>query len=70
MRELADELDGLDGTDDARQQVREHLGQPTAVVGFQILMSCYDESVAATNVVIDFLEQLPGVLTQVDTVGW
>ena len=36
----------------------------------QILMSRYDDSVAAANAIVDYLEQQPGVLTQVDTVGW
>jgi hypothetical protein len=35
----------------------------------QVLMSRYDDSVAAANAVVDFPEQRPGVLTQVDTVG-
>ena len=48
----------------------EHLSSASAVVGMQILMSAYDESVAVANLVIAFLEQRPGVLTRVDTVGW
>ena len=32
--------------------------------------SAYDESVAAANTIIDFLEQRERVLTQIDTVGW
>ena len=36
----------------------------------QILMSVYDEAVAAANVIIEFLDQRPGVLVQVDGVGW
>jgi hypothetical protein len=39
-------------------------------VGMQILMSSYEDSVAAANVVVAFLERDLGVLTQVDTVGW
>jgi len=33
-------------------------------------MSAYDDAVAAANAIIEFFEQRPGVLTQVDTVGW
>jgi len=36
----------------------------------QILPSVDDASVAAANAIIDYLEQRPGVLTQIDTVGW
>ncbi|WP_328328296.1 hypothetical protein OHA70_03160 [Kribbella sp. NBC_00382] len=46
------------------------LATATAVVGLQVLPSRHDESVAAANQVITFLERSPGVLTQVDTVGW
>ncbi|MFB6724187.1 hypothetical protein ACFCV3_28675 [Kribbella sp. NPDC056345] len=71
--ELAEELEflaDLEGTPAARQKVEAHLATASAVVGMQILMSRYDESVAAANQLITFLERSPGVLTQVDTVGW
>ena len=70
LDELTDFLDDLDGDDGARARVRDHLRRATAIVGMQILPSVYDESVAAANAIIDYLEQRPGVLTQVDTVGW
>ena len=70
LAELEEFLDDLTGLDDARDAVRQHLRDASAVVGMQVLMSRYDESVAAANAVIDYLEQRPGVLTQVDTVGW
>jgi hypothetical protein len=35
----------------------------------QVLPSVYDETVAAAKVIVAYLEQRPGVLTQVDTVG-
>ena len=73
-REELDELDefigDLVGPDDARERVRAHLRDARAVVGLQILMSVYDESVAAANAVIEFFEQQTETLTQVDTVGW
>ena len=72
-----EELDGLDevlddlaGSSSARDAVRDHLREASAVIGMQILMSAYDDAVAAANTIIDYLEQRPGVLTQVDTVGW
>lgn len=68
--ELEALLDDLEGDEAARELVRFHLRAASAVVGMQVLMSRYDDSVAAANAVIDFLEQRPGVLTQVDTVGW
>ncbi|TDD58782.1 hypothetical protein E1263_17885 [Kribbella antibiotica] len=71
--ELAEELEALEdlaGSPAARQKVESHLATATAVVGMQILMSRYDDSVAAANQLITFLERTPGVLTQVDTVGW
>jgi hypothetical protein len=70
LAELADFLPDLDGTHEAKVAVQNHLAEADAVVGMQILMSAYDASVAAANAVIAFLEQTPGVLTQVDTVGW
>jgi hypothetical protein len=74
VREELDEqeefLDDLDGPGAAREAVRAHLQEATAVVGMQVLPSVYDESVAAANVIVAYLEQWPGVLTQVDTVGW
>ncbi len=36
----------------------------------QVLPSVHEQSVAAANAIIDYLEQRPGVLTQVDTIGW
>jgi hypothetical protein len=68
--ELEEFLDELDGPAQAREAVRAHLRAASAVVGMQVLMSAYDESVAAANAVIDFLEQRERVLTQIDTVGW
>jgi hypothetical protein len=70
LAELEEFLDDLTGLDDARDAVRQHLRDASAVVGMQVLMSRYDDSVAAANAVIDYLEQRPGVLTQVDAVGW
>jgi hypothetical protein len=70
LDELEEFLDDLDGPESARQAVRAHLQEATAVVGMQVLPSVYDESVAAANVIVGYLEQRPGVLTQVDTVGW
>ncbi len=40
------------------------------MLGMQVLPSDHEQSVAAANVIIDYLEQRPGVLTQVDTIGW
>ena len=51
-------------------QVRWRSREADAVVGMQVLMSRYDASVAAANAIIEYFEQRPGVLTQVDTVGW
>jgi hypothetical protein len=70
LAELAEFLEDLEGSDDAHLAVADHLSCAAAVVGMQILMSVYDDSVAAANVVVAFLERKPGVLTQVDTVGW
>ncbi len=70
LDEEAELLDELEGAAAARERVRAHLRDAAAVVGMQILPSVYDEAVAAANAVIDYLEQRPGVLTQVDTVGW
>jgi hypothetical protein len=70
LEELEEFLDDLDGTADAREAVRAHLRAASAVVGMQVLMSTYDESVAAANAIIDFLERRETVLTQIDTVGW
>ena len=70
LRELEEVFDDLQGAQDAREAVQAHLQDASAVVGMQVLMSRYDDSVAAANAVVDFLEQRPGVLTQVDTVGW
>ncbi len=70
LDELTEVLEEYDGSDDARQRVETHLANASAVVGLEILMASYDESVAAANLVIGFLERSPGVLTQVDSVGW
>ena len=70
LDELDECLDDLAGSPSARDAVRDHLREASAVVGMQILMSAYDDAVAAANTIIDYLEQRPGVLTQVDTVGW
>ena len=70
FQELEEFLDDLDGPAEARGAVRAHLRAASAVVGMQVLMSAYDESMAAANAIIDFLEQRERVLTQVDTVGW
>lgn len=68
--ELGECLDDLDGTADACEAIRAHLRAASAVVGMQVLMSTYDESVAAANAIIDFLERRETVLTQIDTAGW
>src|SRR4051794_16900601 len=68
--ELEEFLDDHEGDETAREAVRAHLREASAVVGMQLLMSRYEDSVAAANAVVDFLEQRPGVLTQVDTAGW
>ena len=70
LAELEEFLDDLVGSESARETIRGHLQRATAIVGMQVLMARYDESVAAANVLIEFLEQRPGTLTQVDTVGW
>ena len=70
LAELAEELEDLDGSPAAQATVQSMLETASTVVGLQILMSRYDESVAAANLVIAFLERWPGVLTQVDSVGW
>ena len=70
LGELECFLDELDGDDRAREAVKAHLREASAILGMQVLMSRYDESVAAANAIIDYLEQRPGVLTQVDTLGW
>jgi hypothetical protein len=70
LDELEEFLDDLDGSQSAREAVRAHLHDATAVVGMQVLPSVYDDSVAAANIIIAYLEQRPGVLTQIDTVGW
>jgi hypothetical protein len=63
-------VDELDGPERAHEAVRAHLREASAVVGMRVLMSAYDESVAAANAIIDFLERRERVLTQIDTVGW
>ncbi len=68
--ELEEELDGLEGEAAARTAVREHLGAAQAIVGLRISPDHYDDAVAAANVVLEHFEQRPGMLTQVDTVGW
>jgi len=74
VREELDELEEfvgeLEGPEGARERVEEHLRDAVAIVGMQILMSAYDESVAAANAIVDYLEQRPGTLSQVDTIGW
>lgn len=70
LRELEEFLDQHDGDERAREAVKAHLRNASAIVAMQVLMSRYDESVAAANAIIDYLEQRPGVLTQVDTLGW
>jgi hypothetical protein len=70
LDELEEFLDEHDGPPAARATVETHLASASAVVGMQILPSRYDDSVAAANQVIAFLERSPGILTQVDTVGW
>jgi hypothetical protein len=70
LAELEELLVDHDGDEDAREAVRAHLREASAVVGMQVLMSRYEDSVAAANAVIGYLEQHPGVLTQVDTLGW
>lgn len=70
LDELEESIEDLEGSDAARDRVASHLRDATAVVGLQILMSAYDDAVAAANAIIEFFEQRPGVLTQLDTVGW
>ena len=70
LQELEEFLDDQDGDEDARDAVRLHVQASTAIVGMQVLVSRYDDSVAAANALIAYLEQKPGVLSQVDTVGW
>jgi hypothetical protein len=70
FQELEEFLDDLDGPARAHETVRAHLRAASAVVGMQVFMSAYDESVAAANAIIDFLERRERVLTQIDTVGW
>lgn len=70
LAELEGFLDDLAGGDSAREAVRDHLRNACAIVGMKVLMSRYDESVAAANTLIEYLEQQPGTMTQVDTVGW
>ncbi|WP_405061538.1 type I secretion C-terminal target domain-containing protein [Kribbella sp. NBC_01505] len=70
LEELLESLDDLRGSPAAHEKVEAHLRTASAVVGMQIIMSRYDESVAAANQLIAFLERSPGVLTQIDTVGW
>jgi len=70
LDELEEFLDQHQGSATARATVSAHLASASAVVGLQIVQSRYDESVAAANHLIAFLEKWPGVLTQVDTVGW
>ena len=53
LRELEEVLDDLQGAQDAREAVRAHLQEASAVVGMQVLMSRYDDSVAAANAVVD-----------------
>lgn len=70
LDELLEFVDDLVGSASARRLVQAHLCDASAIVAMQIVMSVYDDSVAAANVIIEFLEQRPGVLTQVDTIGW
>ncbi len=70
LDELEELLEDLDGPENAREAVKAHLQRASGVVGMQMLMSVYDDSAAAANAIIDYLEQRPRVLTQVDTVGW
>lgn len=74
VREEAEELDelleDLAGAPAAREQVRAHLATADAVLGLQILASVHEQAVDAANAIFGFLEQRPGVLVQVDGVGW
>ncbi|MET7277151.1 hypothetical protein ABZS29_02880 [Kribbella sp. NPDC005582] len=70
LAELTEFLSDHEGSVAAQQKVKAHLENASAVVGMQVLMSRYDDSVLAANQLITFLERSPGVLTQVDTVGW
>jgi hypothetical protein len=70
LEELDELLDELEGARAARDAVRAHLRDAVAIVGIQILDSVHEQSVEAANAIIGFLEQRPGALTQVDTVGW
>jgi hypothetical protein len=64
LDELEEFLDDLEGSTSAREAVRTHLRTASAVIGMQILMSAYDDAVAAANTIINFFEQRPGVLTR------
>lgn len=70
LEELRDELPDLKGRKAARTRVAEALTSAAALVGLQIVMSSYDESVDAANAIIAYLEERAEVLTQIDTVGW
>ncbi len=70
LDELEEFVSELEGSGAVRDRVCSHLRDASAVVGLQILMSVYDDAVAAANAIIEFFEQRSGVLTQVDTVGW
>ena len=70
LDELEEFVDDAEGLASARDSVRAHLSEATAVLGMQVLPSVHEQSVAAANAIIDYLEQRPGVLTQVDTIGW
>ena len=70
LAELMEFLGDHEGSVAAQEKVKAHLEAASAVVGMHILMSRYDDSVLAANQLIAFLERSPGVLTQVDTVGW
>ncbi|OAI39820.1 hypothetical protein AYO39_02410 [Actinobacteria bacterium SCGC AG-212-D09] len=70
VKELTDSLAGLDGASERLDRVRDHLASAHAIVALRILPSGYDAAVDAANVIFWFLEQRPGVLAQIDGVGW
>ena len=55
LAELEELLHDHDGDEDAREAVRLHLHASTAIVGMKVLMSRYDDSVAAANEIIEYL---------------
>ena len=70
LDDLNDDLERHRGSPEALAVVRAHIATAKAIAGMRILMSRYDDSVDSANGIIRYLEQEPGALVQVDTVGW